>query len=116
MIRGMVALMIRAQAAGAPQESTHTGKATDIAALLKVARTLPPELAADVFIKIVESGLVKDNKARAAVLNEAFALAGQTQERLPRRWVYPYGPYTTVKNALAKGLDQVSLRGRIVGL
>jgi hypothetical protein len=91
----------------------------EIRELIDQIAAAPPELAADILLRLVEAGKIPDKKIKAEVLEQAFVLAGSA--RFPTRMIG-----ATVEGhdtdsdvgvrwvALLKGLDALSLRCRVI--
>jgi hypothetical protein len=91
----------------------------EIRDLIDQSAAAPPELAADILLRLVETGKIPDKKIKAEVLEQAFVLAGSA--RFPMRLIG-----ATVESgdtdsdtgvrwgALLKGLDALSLRCRVI--
>jgi hypothetical protein len=91
----------------------------DIQALLDAAPAAPPELAADIILKLVEGGRIPSPEQRLEILEQAIQLAGQAK--------FPYLEFPAVNRArhtdsspgirygsLASGLSATGLRCRAV--
>src|ERR1700722_15665123 len=91
----------------------------EIQDLVDQSAAAPPELAADILLRLVEAGKIPDKKIKAELLEQAFVLAGSA--RFPMRMIG-----ATVESgdtdsdtgvrwgALLKGLDALSLRCRVI--
>src|SRR5262249_45180545 len=53
--------------------------------LVDLARTAPPELAAETLIRLVESNRIPSKEAQVDLLVEAFQIAGRSQRAVPMR-------------------------------
>jgi hypothetical protein len=79
------------------------------------AANVPPEFAADVLITLVESGLIPDHRTQRNLLEEAFTLAGNAQEKIALKRGGGDSPVTgALHGAFRNGIDQASLRSRVV--
>src|SRR5450432_1215155 len=75
------------------------GQSTDVDRRAKLPREIrdlidqtpaaPPELAADILLRLVEAGKIPDKNTKAEVLDQAFVLAGSA------RFPMPLGPGTS---------------------
>src|SRR5258706_2997243 len=88
-------------------------------ALADAAMAAPPELAADLLIRIAESGKVTDRTVKVEWLERAFVLAPSARFRLPRSGSFGRALSTdsdagATTAALRNGLDTLSLQSRIV--
>lgn len=90
----------------------------EVRSLLDDAQALPPEFISDVSLQLVENGLIKNDRLRSKVLDDAFENASSAQDDVMRR---PWG--TNVEetpqglHAIASdytGLDRISLQTRVV--
>ncbi len=78
-----------------------------------MARTAPPEFGADALITLVESGVIADHRAQRDLLDEAFAMAGNAQEKIALKRGSGDSPITSaLHGAFRNGVDQASLRSR----
>ncbi len=90
----------------------------EIRDLIDQSPAAPPELAADILLRLVESGRITDKKIKAEMLEQAFVLAGAA--RYPMRLVIGVSGHTTDSDAgvryaaLANELDTLSLRSRAI--
>ena len=93
--------------------------ALDIQALLDAAPAAPPELAADILLKLVETGRIPSKEQRLEIIEQAFQLAGQAK--------FPYMLFPAVfragdtasspgvlRSGLGMGLSTMALRCRTV--
>jgi hypothetical protein len=79
------------------------------------AAGVAPEFAADVLITLVESGLIPDRRTQRNLLEEAFTLAGNAQEKIALKRGGGDSPVTSaLHGAFRNGIDQASLRSRVV--
>jgi hypothetical protein len=91
----------------------------EIQALLDAAPAAPPELAADILLKLVDSGRIPSKEQRLEIVDQAFQLAGQAK--------FPYMQSAAVDRAghtdsspgirdtgLGEGLSTMGLRCRAV--
>jgi len=85
---------------------------------IRVARSAPPEVAADILLKIAETGLETRPKPLRELIEEALNHAAQAQE--PARMRQFRGGSETIGGTLragfSLGLDRVSLSGRAIRL
>jgi hypothetical protein len=93
-------------------------RSAELEALVAEARTGPAEFAADVLLRLVESGRVAERAWQRELLLEAFRLAGGAQQPLKRR-IAPGLPYAYTREdyrarAFQLNLDTLSLRLRAV--
>jgi hypothetical protein len=88
----------------------------EIRDLIDQTPAAPPELAADILLRLVEAGKISDKNTKAEVLEQAFVLAGSA------RFPMPLGPGTSATTdsdagvrsvALEHGLDTLSLKCRV---
>jgi hypothetical protein len=106
--------------------AAQTGDANRRAKLPREIRDLvdqspaaPPELAADILLRLVEAGKISDQKIRAEVLEQAFVLAGSARFPMPLIGATAEGRYTDSDVgvrwvALDNGLDTLSLECRVI--
>lgn len=90
---------------------------SDVQTVIGMARraNVPPEFAADVLITLVESGLIPDHRTQRNLLEEAFAIAGNAQEKIALKRGGGDSPITgALHGAFRNGIDQASLRSRVV--
>ncbi len=87
---------------------------TGIKSLLTLGRSAPPEFSADSLIEVARSNLVLASAEKMALLEEANRRAADAQEKVGLQWVRGGGPYAETHAALLRGMDQVSLRARVV--
>jgi hypothetical protein len=106
------ALALHAQPS--PGKSTRAGvDRGEIQAVIGMARVAPPEFGADALITLVESGMIGDHRAQRDLLEEAFDMAGNAQERIALRRGSGDSPITSaLHGAFRNGVDQASLRSR----
>lgn len=97
---------------------TQPTRAAELEALVIDARSLPPEFAADVLLRLVESGRLTERAARRELLAEAFRTAGGAQQPVKRRIApglnYAYTREDYRARAFQLNLDALSLRLRAV--
>lgn len=92
-------------------------QATDVDELILLARAVPPEIAADTLIKLATGRTQLSAKARLALLDEAWALADNVQERLKRHLVPGVDPDSRagwLSRAFLLDLDRLSLKSRVL--
>jgi hypothetical protein len=85
--------------------------------LADAAMAAPPELAADVLIRLAESGKVSDKESRTEWLERAFHLAGSAKFAQPRsvgRSITTDSDAGDMHAALQSGLDTLSLQSRVI--
>jgi hypothetical protein len=90
---------------------------SDVQTVIRLAHAanVPPEFAADVLITLVESGLIPDHRTQRNLLEEAFTLAGNAQEKIALKRGGGDSPVTgALHGAFRNGIDQASLRSRVV--
>jgi len=92
-------------------------RAAEIETFITYARSVPAEFSADLLIRLVESGKIKDRKTRQQLLIEAFYTAAKAQEplklaALPGSAVDSRSGYRA--SALRLGLDSLSLQCRAI--
>jgi len=106
------ALALHAQPS--PGKSTRTGvDRGEIQAVIGMARVAPPEFGADALITLVESGMIGDRRAQRDLLEEAFDMAGNAQEKIALKRGSGDSPITSaLHGAFRNGVDQASLRSR----
>ncbi len=101
-----------------PEKTNNTGAdRSDVQAIIAMARmsTVAPEFGADALITLVESGLIPDRRLQHDLLEEAFALAGNAQERIAlKRGSGDSATTSALHGAFRNGIDQASLRARAV--
>jgi hypothetical protein len=85
----------------------------EVAVVVGMARGAPPEFAADVLLTLVETGLVPERRFQRDLLLESFDAAAHAQEPVALSRVES-GVYAGPIYAFARGIDQISLRARIV--
>src|SRR5947209_12563666 len=90
----------------------------ELEALVVDARALPPEFAADVLLRLVESGKITERAWQRELLEEAFRTAGGAQQPIKRRIApglnYAYTREDYEARAFGLNLDTMSLRLRAV--
>jgi hypothetical protein len=90
---------------------------TPIERLIEGTAVAPPEIAADVLVRVVEKRLVREPKAAKGLLEQAWHLAGQARLPMPRRTlplvVRPGGPVAGGMPGNAR-LDTLTLRARVL--
>ncbi len=90
----------------------------ELEALVVDARAVPAEYAADVLLRLVESGKVTERAWQRALLEEAFRTAGGAQNAIKRRiapgLTYAYTREDYEARAYQLNLDTMSLRLRAV--
>ena len=90
----------------------------ELEALVVDARALPPEYAADVLLRLVESGKITERAWRRELLDEAFRTAGGAQASIKRRIApglnYAYTREDYEARAFGLNLDTLSLRLRAI--
>src|SRR5581483_2775490 len=109
----LVALQVKPQAE--PPQRPALPK--NIQELVDRARSVPPEFAADVLLRLAESDLVKDADAKRDLIEEAFRRAAGAQEPVKRLSLRPGGGDTRVSfqaRAFAQDLDGLTLQSRAV--
>ncbi len=88
---------------------------SDVQAVIAMARSVPAEFGADAMITLVEHGLIADRRAAQSLLEEAFTLAGNAQEKIALKRGSGDSPITgALHGAFRNGIDQASLRARAV--
>jgi hypothetical protein len=93
----------------------HFGEQNSVQSVIAMARVAPPEFGADVLITLVESGLIADHRTQRDLLEEAFTIAGNAQEKIALKRGGGDGPVTSaLHGAFRNGIDQASLRSRAV--
>ncbi len=96
-----VALLLMAAAAAAEPRPVDR--------LLDAIPVAPPEIGADLLVRIVEKRLVKEPKRAVELLEQAWHLAGEARLPMPRRAGRPVG--TLIQDS---GLDMLTLRLRVL--
>ncbi len=91
----------------------------EIRDLIDQSAAAPPELAADILLRLVEAGKILDKKIKAEVLEQAFVLAGSARFPRPLKAAAGGNPSTDSDvgvryMALEKGLDGLSLQCRVI--
>jgi hypothetical protein len=99
-----------------PEKTTTTGiDRADIQAVIGLARVAPPEFGADALITLVETGLIADHRQQHDLLEEAFTLAGNAQEKIAlKRGGGDSAMTAALHGAFRNSIDQASLRSRAV--
>lgn len=97
--------------------SKEEKRSAAIEAFITFAQSVPAEFSADLLIRLVESGQIKDRKRRQDLLIEAFYTAAKAQQplklaALPGSAVDSRSGYRA--NAFALGLDSLSLQCRAI--
>lgn len=97
-------------------KSAHIGiERSDVQAVIAMARSAPPEFAADALLTLVENGLIPDRRRQRELLQEAFAIAADAQEKIALKRGAGDSPVTSaLHGAFRNGIDRVSLRARAV--
>jgi hypothetical protein len=88
-----------------------------VQAIIAMARmsNVAPEFGADALITLVESGLIPDRRLQHDLLEEAFALAANAQEKIAlKRGSGDSATTSALHGAFRNGIDQASLRARAV--
>lgn len=85
--------------------------------LVQTARSLPPELAADVMLRVAESEQAKDKGWKLELYESAFQLAGSVRQLGPRKLAYNLPDSSQRFEGLAAGLglDRMSIQLRAIG-
>ncbi len=101
------------------QAETEAPPKDPIRMLADTAMAAPPELAADLLIRIAESPKVVDKAFKIELLERAFALAPSAKFKLRLSGTFGRGMSTdsdagVISAALRDGLDTVSLQSRVV--
>lgn len=87
----------------------------DVQNLISQARSAAPEFAADVIITLVESGAIAEHRLQRELLQEAFGIAANAQERIALKRGAGDSPVTAaLHGAFRRGIDSASLRSRAV--
>ncbi len=87
----------------------------DVQAVLSLARSVPAEFGADAMITLVEHGLIPDRRAARGILDEAFTLSGNAQEKIALKRGSGDSPVAAaLHGAFHNGIDAASLRARVV--
>jgi hypothetical protein len=103
-----------------PQVQSHvpTTTAPQVRSLLNDAAALPPEFVSDLFLQLVENGLIRNDRLRSKVLDDAFEKASGAEDDVMRRpWGVNVEETPQGLHAIASrftGLDRVSLQTRVV--
>lgn len=90
---------------------------TPIERLIEGVAVAPPEIAADVLVRVVERRLIREPKAAKELLEQAWHLAGQARLPMPRRALpLTLRPGTAQAGGMSggAGLDSLSLRARVL--
>src|SRR5580704_16557856 len=88
---------------------------SDVQSVIAMARSVPAEFGADAMITLVEHGLIPDRRAAQSLLEEAFTLAGNAQEKIALKRGSGDSPITgALHGAFRNGIDQASLRARAI--
>jgi hypothetical protein len=108
------ALALALNAQPSPGKSTRAGvDRGEIQAVISMARVAPPEFGADALITLVESGMIGDHRAQRDLLEEAFDMAGNAQEKIAlKRGSGDSAITSALHGAFRNGVDQASLRSR----
>lgn len=84
--------------------------------IIDLARVVPPAFGADAILALLESGLVRDERRKLDLLEDAFEMAGSAH--FPRKLAYHFGHADTreglLDDAYKLKLDTESLRCRVV--
>ena len=111
----------RSAQTGAPArvaKAKRPPRRAELEALVVDARALPPEYAADVLLRLVESNKLTERAWQRELLPEAFRTAGGTQQPIKRRIApglnYAYTREDYEARAFGLNLDTMSLRLRAV--
>jgi len=89
-----------------------------IRSLLEDSHALPPEFTSDVILQLIENGLVRDDRLKIKLLNDAFEKAALAQDDYPERpWGInveetPHGLHAIA--SIVTGLNRLSLQTRAV--
>jgi hypothetical protein len=91
----------------------------EIRDLIDQSAAAPPELAADILLRLVEAGKIPDKKIKAEVLEQAFVLAGSARFLMRLFGATAEGHNTDSdvgerSMALHNGLDALSLQCRVI--
>jgi len=86
-------------------------------AIMGLAYASPPEIAADAFLRIAESGKIADRESKLQLIDQAFDMAASARDRFRRRHITG-APADSRSGAIDRaarlGLDTLSLRVRAV--
>src|SRR5690349_19259515 len=98
----------------------HGNLPRDIRDLIDQAPAAPPELAADILLRLVEARKVPDKKIKTAILEQAFVLAGSAHHSLKLTVgtanIFTDSDVGVVIMAHENKLDALSLRCRVIRL
>jgi hypothetical protein len=99
--------------------SGETKLPREIQDLMDQSAAAPPELAADILLRLVEAGKIPDKKVKTEMLEQAFVLAGSARFPMQMIGATMEGRYTDSDVgvrwvALRDGLDALSLRCRAI--
>ena len=104
---------------GVTNPSAETKLPREIQDLIDQSAAAPPELAADILLRLVEAGKIPDKKIKTDLLEQAFVLAGSA--RFPIRMIGATVEGGNMDSdvgvrwrALENGLDTLSLRCRVI--
>jgi len=90
----------------------------EVRSLLDDAQALPPEFVSDVSLQLVENGLIRNDRLRRKVLDDAFEKASAAEDDVMRRpWGVSVEETPQGLHAIASGfthLDRISLQTRVV--
>jgi hypothetical protein len=113
----MKLLTVLSLAAGLASGETKLPR--EIQDLIDQSAAAPPELAADILLRLVEAGKIPDKKIKTDLLEQAFVLAGSA--RFPMRMIGATVEGGNMDSdvgvrwrALENGLDTLSLRCRVI--
>lgn len=99
-----------------PQEAPQRSRPQEVVKLVADSYWLPPELAADSLLLLVESGRINENEWKRELLEAAFQFAGQAQHPVPLRSISPLTDERSqlTARAIQAKVDALSLRLRAV--
>lgn len=109
--------MVLAAACSARAQNEPRKLAPEVEDLIGKARGAPPEFAADVLLRIAQSGRVPDRARKIELIEEAFRQAANAQNRVRRRAIHSSAIDTRagyLSDAFDLALDGLSLQARAV--
>ena len=88
----------------------------EMTSVVDAALAAPPEFASDVLIRLAQSTRIKDSRWKRELLDEAFRLAGKSEQKTKRTY---FGTVTDTREgylelALSENIDALSLQAKVV--
>jgi hypothetical protein len=124
IIAGILTVSVSSQdvavSPGKSKPTSNPGAAAQlqVRSLLDDSQALSPEFASDVILQLVENGLIRDDRLKLKLLNDAFEKASLAQDEYPERpWGVnveetPHGLHALA--SIVTGLNRISLQTRVV--